>query len=70
MSDPNDMAQPHGGYSYDEDDYRRMEVETIICAACRCAIPKDDAERDEDDTVYLCAECAVSVRRMCAGRVA
>jgi DNA-directed RNA polymerase subunit RPC12/RpoP len=70
MSDPNYMAQPSGGYRLDESDYRRMETETIVCKACGCVIPKDDAERDEDDTVFLCAECAKAVRRMNAGRVA
>jgi DNA-directed RNA polymerase subunit RPC12/RpoP len=70
MSDPNYNATPRGGYSFDEADYRRMETETIVCKACGCVIPKDDAERDEDDTVFLCAECAKAVRRMNAGRVA
>ena len=70
MSDPNYNAVPRGGYRFDEADYRSMEIETIVCAACGCVIPKDDAERDEDDTVWLCAECAKAVRRMCAGRVA
>jgi transcription initiation factor TFIIIB Brf1 subunit/transcription initiation factor TFIIB len=70
MSDPNYNAAPHGGYAYDENDYRSMEVETIVCAACGCVIPKDDAERDEGDTVYLCAEDAEAIRKMNAGWVA
>jgi transcription initiation factor TFIIIB Brf1 subunit/transcription initiation factor TFIIB len=70
MSDPNYSCTPPGGYYYDADDYRRMEIETIVCAACGCVIPKDDAERDEYDTVYLCAEDAEAMRRMNAGRVA
>jgi hypothetical protein len=70
MSDPEYAAIPRGSYSLDADDYARMEIETIVCAACGCVIPKDDAERDECDTVWLCGECAQAVRRMCAGRVA
>jgi len=70
MSDPNYNAVPVGGYRLDEADYRCMEIETIVCKACGCVIPKDDAERDEYDAVFLCAECAQAVRRMCAGRVA
>jgi NAD-dependent SIR2 family protein deacetylase len=69
MSDPNYNAVPAGGYRLDESDYRRLEIETIVCEACGCVIPKDDSERDDDDTVYLCAECGESIRRMNAGRI-
>ena len=70
MSDPNYNAVPVGGYRLDEADYRCMEIETIVCKACGCVIPKDDAERDEDDTTWLCPEDAKSIRRMNAGGVA
>lgn len=70
MSDPNYDAQPRGGYRLDEADYRCMEIETVVCASCGCVIPKDDAERDEDDSVDLCAECAEAIRKMNAGWVA
>jgi hypothetical protein len=70
MSDPNYNAVPSGGYRFDASDYARMDVDTVVCKACGCVIPKDDAERDEYDTVWLCAECNQAVQRMNAGRVA
>jgi len=70
MSDPNFSAQPVGGYRFDDQDYARMEVDTVVCGLCKCVIPKDESERDEYDEIYLCGECAQAVRRMCAGRVA
>jgi len=69
MSDPNYNAVPRGGYAFDEVDYHRMDVDTVVCKACGCVIPKDDAERDEYDTVFLCAECAKEERRLNAGRI-
>jgi DNA-directed RNA polymerase subunit RPC12/RpoP len=44
--------------------------DTVRCEACGASIAKDDSERDEDDTVYLCAECGESIRKMNSGRVA
>jgi len=67
MSDPNYNAVPNGGYRLDEADYRSMEIETIVCAACGCVIPKDDAERDEDDTTWLCEECFEAIEKMKEG---
>jgi hypothetical protein len=66
-NDPMYQAVPRGGYRLDEADYRCMEIETVVCKACGCVIPKDDAERDEYDTVFLCAECAKEERRLNAG---
>jgi hypothetical protein len=42
----------------------------VRCEACGASIAKDDAERDEDDRTWLCAEDAQAIRKMNSGRVA
>jgi hypothetical protein len=66
MSDPNYSCTPPGGYYYDADDYRRMEVESVKCV-CGAIVPKDDAHRDDDDTTWLCGDCYEAIEKMKEG---